>query len=94
MTIRTSDKTGGILVIAGLAGIAIMVSLDEAVAAESIRSAITEGKVAIDLRYRYEYVDQNGLAKEAKASTLRTRLGYETASFMDVSGLLEFEDVA
>ena len=93
MTIRTSDKTGGILVIAGLAGIAIMVSLDEAVAAESIRSAITEGKVAIDLRYRYEYVDQNGLAKEANASTLRTRLGYETGSFMDVSGLLEFEDI-
>jgi len=56
--------------------------------------AMTEGKVIFDMRYRYEYVDQDGLANEANAHTLRTRLGYETGKFHDFSALLEFENIA
>lgn len=55
--------------------------------------ALTEGKVLFDARYRYEYVDQDGLAHNANANTLRTRLGYETGKFQDFSALVEFENV-
>ena len=55
--------------------------------------ALTEGKPIFDARYRYEYVDQDGLANEANAHTVRTRLGYETGKFKDFSALLEFENI-
>src|SRR3990172_11523105 len=50
-------------------------------AVDDIRQAITDGKASIDLRYRYEYVDDDAVTKDAGASTLRTRLGYTTAAF-------------
>ena len=56
--------------------------------------ALTEGKVLFDARYRYEHVDQDGLAHNANAHTLRTRLGYETGKFEGFSALLDFENVA
>lgn len=55
--------------------------------------ALTEGKPLLDARYRYEYVDQDGLANDADAHTLRTRLGYETGKFKNFSVLLEFENI-
>ncbi|RLA44084.1 MAG: hypothetical protein DRR06_10570 [Gammaproteobacteria bacterium] len=42
--------------------------------ADSVSKAINEGDIALNFRYRYEYVDQDGLPKDANASTLRTRL--------------------
>lgn len=54
---------------------------------------LTEGKPIFDARYRYEYVDQDGLADEATAQTIRTRLGYETGTFRDFSALVEFENI-
>lgn len=55
--------------------------------------ALTEGKVLFDTRYRYEYVDQDGLSHTANASTIRTRLGYETGKFMGFSALVEGEAI-
>ncbi len=62
-------------------------------AASRLTEALTTGKVSLDVRYRYEWVDQANLGKKAHASTLRSRLGYTTGVFMGVSGFLEFEDV-
>lgn len=64
-----------------------------AAAAESLEAAITGGKAGLDLRYRLESVDQDGIAKKATASTLRTRLNYATGSYMDASAFIEFDDV-
>ena len=61
--------------------------------AQSISAALTKGKAYLDLRYRYEFVDQDGFTENANASTLRTRLGYKTGTFEGFSGLLEFENV-
>lgn len=47
----------------------------------------------LDLRYRFETVDQDGFARDAEASTLRTRLGLAFGFSGDVSALVEFEDV-
>lgn len=46
-----------------------------------------------DLRWRLEYVDQQGLAKEAFASTLRVRAGLETDKLLGFSALVEGEAI-
>jgi len=78
-----------------LLGIVMMIMLAiTANAAETLKEAFTEGKPYVDMRYRFEFVDQDGLAEEANASTLRTKLGFKTDKFYDVLGVLEFENVA
>lgn len=67
---------------------------DAAPAAKSdLGKALAEGKLLLDARYRYEFVDQDGLARDADAHTFRTRVGYETGKFHDFSALLEVENI-
>ncbi|MBI1686604.1 alginate export family protein [Caulobacter hibisci] len=54
---------------------------------------VAAGKVILEVRARYEGVDQANLAEKASAFTVRTRLGWETAEFHGLKGLIEFEDV-
>ncbi len=56
--------------------------------------AVDKGQSNLDLnlRYRYEFVDQDGFAKDAYASTLRTRLAYRSPYFSNFGFLIEFED--
>ncbi|TFH86474.1 hypothetical protein EQG41_12595 [Billgrantia azerbaijanica] len=54
--------------------------------------AIGSGKVNLDVRYRFELVDQDGFDKEAEASTVRTRLGYRTGGVHGLVGHIEFSD--
>ena len=56
--------------------------------------SVMGGKWWLQLRYRYENVDEDGFSKQARASTLRTVLGYETAPLSGFSALIEFEDVS
>ena len=51
------------------------------------------GDVIIDMRLRYESVDQDGFARNAQALTLRTRLGYETPAWNGFKALAEVENV-
>ncbi|GLP96858.1 alginate export family protein [Paraferrimonas sedimenticola] len=60
--------------------------------ANTLTQAITEGKASVDVRLRYEGVDQDNALKNANALTVRTRLGYTTADFNGFSALVEFED--
>ena len=61
--------------------------------ATTITESVTKGKINLSFRYRYEYVDQAGINDKAKASTLRTRLGLETADYKNFKLLLEFNNV-
>ncbi len=54
---------------------------------------ISDGKLNLDFRYRYEFVDQDGFAKDAYASTLRTRLAYRSPYFSSFGFLIELDDV-
>ncbi|MGI9236970.1 MAG: alginate export family protein [Woeseiaceae bacterium] len=77
---------------------ALLMSLTaQAVAQEDtntdLASAITSGDASLALRYRYEFVDQDAFAENANASTLRLRLNYETGSWRDWSGFIEFDQV-
>jgi hypothetical protein len=61
--------------------------------ATGLMDAISSGTPSVDLRYRYETVDQTGIADTAQASTLRTRLGYTTAPFNGLKAMVEFESI-
>ena len=60
-------------------------------AADSLKKALTDGEVDVDLRYRYESVDQEGFGEDAGASTARLRLGYETGRYHGFWGYVDFE---
>jgi hypothetical protein len=55
--------------------------------------SISDGKLSLAFRYRYEFVDQDGFTKDAHASTLRTRLAYESPYLSNFGFLIEFDDV-
>ncbi|MET3667076.1 alginate export family protein [Caulobacter sp. 1776] len=62
----------------------------------TISDQIGAGKLILEVRARYENVDQTRTATlrdEANAFTVRTRFGWESAEFKGVKGLIEFEDV-
>lgn len=67
---------------------------NEATEYSNLADALTHGHAYIDLRARYELVDQDGFSDNANASTLRTKLGYKTASYKGLSGTIEFEHSA
>lgn len=60
----------------------------------SLPAAIAAGKPILEIRPRYETVDQANLARAAEAFTVRTRLGWETGAWRDLKALIEFEDVS
>ncbi|MSO97623.1 MAG: hypothetical protein EXR11_05305 [Rhodospirillaceae bacterium] len=64
-----------------------------AATAEPFTDALKAGKASGDFRYRIEAVDQNGFARNAFASTLRSRVGYETGALNGFKALMEFEDI-
>jgi hypothetical protein len=56
--------------------------------------AVSGGKVDLLLRYRYEDVDQEGISNTAKASTLKTLLGYRTGEWNGLAAYVQFEAVS
>lgn len=55
--------------------------------------AIATGMPTIDVRYRAETVSQDGLAEDAMASTIRTRLGYKTGEYHGLYINADMEDI-
>ena len=53
--------------------------------------AVAQTKPILDLRLRYETVDQANFANDADALTLRVRAGFETGKAWDTSFLAEFD---
>jgi hypothetical protein len=59
----------------------------------SFKEALSGGDTAVNLRYRFEAVDQDDFEKDATASTLRTTLSYRTLAYRGFSLFLEAENV-
>ncbi|MBS0408621.1 MAG: alginate export family protein [Proteobacteria bacterium] len=89
---RTLGTLGLGLCAAGAAGSALAAQTPAA-PADPI-AAIAAGKPILEVRARYEDVDQANLANGAQAFTVRTRLGWETASWQGFKALVEVENVA
>ncbi len=58
------------------------------------RTFFEAGKPHLQLRYRYEYVDQAGLSRNAHAHTVRTRIGFTSGEVQGFSFLVEGENVS
>lgn len=61
---------------------------------ESLAKAVRGGTVGVDLRYRFEGVDQDGISKDAAASTLRSRLTASTAALYGFTVLGEVDNIS
>ncbi len=67
---------------------------DEAETSEpTLAEALSGGKATINLRYRFEFVDDDRLARNGQASTLRTTLGYGTKAYRGFRLYLQAENV-
>lgn len=65
----------------------------QAAAQEGPLEIIEQSEPRAKLRYRFEFVDQEGFNEDAKASTLSARVGLETGPYRGFSTLVEFEAV-
>lgn len=81
-------RSTGISLLLGLIASNAGVAADEP---QSLSDALTAGKAQVNLRYRYEHVDQDNFTETADASTLRFRLNYATGSWKNWSGFGEFD---
>ena len=56
-------------------------------------SAVKSGKAGVNIRARYEHVDQDNVSEKADALTARLRLNYKTGSWRGLSAFAEFDHV-
>ena len=56
-------------------------------------TALTSGKVGVNIRARYEHVDPDNVAEDANAATARLRLNYRTGRWQGWSGFAEYDYV-
>ncbi len=73
--------------------VAGMISAPATGEAETLVDAIKGGKPLINIRYRYENVDMDGMSKDAHANTVRSRIGYQTEWWQDLQAMVEFENI-
>ncbi len=58
----------------------------------SLQEAITGGKVSLNVRLRYEHASQDNALSDADALTIRTRLGYRTATYNGLAAYVELQN--
>ncbi len=93
MTIETIRKTIAVL---GAVILAVALALPATAGDEEAATfgeALTQGKPSLNLRYRFESVDDDNFADTGLASTLRAALGYSTKSWKGLSATVEFQSV-
>jgi hypothetical protein len=83
-----------IVVGAALAALSSFSSQAESSSFSALQNAVAEGKTSISMRYRFENVDQDGIDKDANASTLRTRLTWKSADFKGFMANIEVDNVS
>jgi len=64
------------------------------ISAAEFSDLVTQGKANVNLRYRFENVDQENISADANASTLRSRLTWTSGTFSGISGVLEVDNIS
>lgn len=87
-------KKSYIAIVSGLlaAGIAAGAQAQDGLT-DDLAKAVNEGSVKLDLRYRFENVDDDAFDKDANASTLRTRVTFQSGNLAGFDALVEFDNV-
>ncbi len=76
-----------------LLALALPVMAEDEPQAESLGDAFNKGTPLLSFLYRYEEVDQDGIDKNAHASTLRTTVGFKSLPYKNTSFLIEAQNV-
>jgi hypothetical protein len=76
-----------------LAFVAPLVLPSTVIGQTTLRDAFASGRPIIDVRLRFEHVDQSDKPEDAVATTIRARVGYETGQLYGFTGLAEFDVV-
>jgi hypothetical protein len=71
----------------------LLACVPPAQAADTPADALRDGTPVLDVRGRFESVDDEAFAKDAAAFTLRARLGYRTAAWRGFSAYAELEAI-
>ena len=58
---------------------------------DTLVSAVTSGKAGVNIRARYEHVDQDNISQKADALTARLRLNYRAGSWRGLSAFAEYD---
>ncbi|MDP3977097.1 MAG: alginate export family protein [Pseudomonas sp.] len=74
--------------------LALLACISSAGASENFVNLFKDGKPILDLRYRYEHVDQDNALNNANAQTIRTRVGFQSGKWYGLSGLIEADNVS
>ena len=74
--------------------IAILTCMSATSALADDSAFISESNTTLNFRYRFENVDQNGIAKDANASTLRSRLRFQSGAVNHFSLNAEVDNVS
>jgi hypothetical protein len=74
--------------------LALLTCASSAGASEDLGNLFRDGKPILDLRYRYEHVDQDNALNNANAQTLRTRVGFQSGKWYGLSALIEADNVS
>lgn len=74
-----------------VSAIAVLLSTGPVAAQTTLADALVSGRPLIDARLRFENLHQEDKAKDAVATTIRARLGYQTGMFRGFAGLIEFD---
>ncbi|MGH1378734.1 MAG: alginate export family protein [Alphaproteobacteria bacterium] len=64
-------------------------SINPAFAGDDVKSIVTDGDFFGQVRYRYEFVEQDGINEDARASTIRTNIGFKTGKYKNFQALVE-----
>lgn len=83
----------GVLLALGISGLGLSISHAEE-SAPGTGDAVMSGSPHVNLRYRFEHVEQDDFDENANASTLRIRLNYGTEKWRGWSGFAEFDYIA
>ena len=76
-----------------IASFALLSTSRAIIAEDDFFETLSNGKVSLSARVRYESVNQDG-KKDADAFTVRTTLAYKTATFHGFNGFIEAEDIS
>ena len=60
---------------------------------DDLRAAFTSGATGLNLRARYEHVDQDGISEKADALTTRLRLNFRSGQWNGWTGVVEYDYV-
>ncbi len=74
--------------------VAVLSSMSAASAFAADSGFISDSKTTLNFRYRFENVDQYGIAKDANASTLRSRLNFQSGAVNHFSLNAELDNVS